>query len=115
MLFIKPYTPTFLRLLNALSADYKTFISPFLLLNNTPSRSVPLINKQTDGRLRPHMTGNIRSKERLLSIFIRTFVKSVLSLSRLSPTLNKAGFTIRQATEQSSLLPLLLCVLHSGH
>lgn len=99
MLFIKPYIPTFSRLMNALSADYKTFISPFLLLNNTPSRSEHLINKQTDGRLRPHMTGNIRSKERLLSIFIRTFVKSMLSLSRLFPTLNKAGFTIRQATE----------------
>ncbi|WP_455261491.1 hypothetical protein [Prevotella jejuni] len=36
MLFIKPYIPTFSRLMNALSADYKTFISPFLLLNNTP-------------------------------------------------------------------------------
>ena len=114
MLFIKLYSPTVVRLLPALSADYKTFISPFLLLNNTPSRSVPLINKQTDGRLRTPMTGNIRSKARLLSIFIRTFVKSRLSLFRLFPTLNKAGFTIRQATEQPSFVPLLLCVLHSG-
>ena len=80
-----------------------------------PSRSEHLIGKHTDGRLRPPMTGNIRSKARLLSIFIRTFVKSMLSLSCLFPTLNKAGFTIRQATAQSSLLPLRLCVLHSGH
>ena len=36
MLFIKPYIPTFSRLLNALLADYETFISPFLLLTNTP-------------------------------------------------------------------------------
>ena len=36
MLFIKPYIPTFSRLLNALSADYKTFISPFLLPTNAP-------------------------------------------------------------------------------
>ena len=64
-----------------------------------PSRSEHLIGKQTDGRLRPPMTGNIRSKARLLSIFIRTFVKSVLSLFRLFPTINKAGFTIWQATE----------------
>ena len=80
-----------------------------------PSRSEHLIGKQTDGRLRPPMTGNIRSKARLLSIFIRTFVKSVLSLFRLFSTLNKAGFTIRQATEQPSFVPLLLCVFHSAH
>ena len=48
MLFIKPYTPTFLRLLNALSADYKTFISPFLLLNNAPhAPNTLLTSRQT--------------------------------------------------------------------
>lgn len=36
MLFIKHYSPTVVRLLPALSADYKTFISPFLLPTNAP-------------------------------------------------------------------------------
>ena len=36
MLFIKPYAPTALRLFPALSADYQTFASLFLLLYNAP-------------------------------------------------------------------------------
>jgi len=36
MLFIKHYTHTAVRLLPALSADFKTFISPFLLPSNAP-------------------------------------------------------------------------------
>ena len=36
MLFIKLNTPTVVRLLPALSADFKTFISLFLLPTNTP-------------------------------------------------------------------------------
>ena len=36
MLFIKLYTPTVVRLLSALSADYQTFVLLFLLLYNAP-------------------------------------------------------------------------------
>ncbi|WP_455092004.1 hypothetical protein [Prevotella jejuni] len=48
MLFIKHYSPTVVRLLPALSADYKTFISPFLLLTNVPhAPNILLISRQT--------------------------------------------------------------------
>jgi len=108
---LHPYCPTSSFCIITWLSDVYLAIS-FTL--QCPSRSEYLIDKQTNGRLRPPMTGNIRSKARLLSIFIRTFVKSVLSLFRLFPTLNKVDFTIWQATEQSSFVPLLLCVLHSA-